>query len=153
MRISLCHGYEFTLYSVEKLDVALPDVVQDSFSPAYGYIELQDGVLTMGNKEGYCWDGSSIPLKGFLRFVSFKKFDADRYSKEASLFHDGLYQLIRLDLVSKSHKEYVDGLYKEGCINGGMSKREASIRLWFLKKLGFVGLKKKKHPKGSIFEV
>lgn len=149
MKYSICEKYKFKLASIEVMTVDLPDI--DSEHPISRYIRLKDGMLSI--YKGYCWDGSSVPFKNFVGFVSSGKIDFDKYCKIASLHHDSLCQLIRLGLLDKKHKQYIDTLYKDECILGGMNKKAASIRLWFLRKFGNKGVKKREHPKGEIFEV
>ncbi len=139
----------FKLASIERILVSLPDI--DLEHPIRRYIKLKDRVLS--NYRGYCWDGSSVPFKKFVRFISFGRIDFDKYCKIASLHHDALYQLIRLGLLDKKYKKYIDRLYRNECILGGMGKKEADIRYWFLRRFGDSGIKKRKHPKGEIFEV
>ncbi len=105
------------------------------------YITMM-GQLIQATK-GYCWDGSSVPLKRISKFLSFGFWDADKYCKIAALHHDILYQLMKLGLLSKVYKDYVDELYKEECIAGGMPEWEANIRFWALQKFGSVDKKEK----------
>lgn len=132
---------------VVKLWVGLPDVVQDSSSIAYRYISLENGEL--GIRNSYCWDGSSVPFKKVWKVFGW---DSDKYCKVASLVHDALCQLIRLGLLPMRHKKYVDELYRRMCIAGGMGKKQANMRYWFLRKFGDRFVKKERYPKRVILE-
>jgi len=105
------------------------------------YITMVGSVINI--KKGYAWDGSSIPLKRIAKFISFGFWDLDKYCKVASLHHDALYQLMRLGLLPKIYKDYVDSLYRFECISGGMSMKEAAIRFWALQKFSNVDKKEK----------
>ena len=94
-------------------------------------------------KKGYAWDGSSIPLKRIIKFISFGFWDLDRYCKKASCHHDIFYQLMRLGLMSRLYKDRVDEIYKKECIVDGMSEWEANVRFWCLQKFGNVEIKEK----------
>lgn len=80
------------------------------------FILLEGKEITI--KAGYAWDGSSIPLKRIARFVTFGKYDPDKYCKEASLVHDAFYQLMRSGLLAMCYKTIVDRLYEHMCIAG-----------------------------------
>ena len=72
------------------------------------------GELTV-NKH-YAWDGPSGPTidtKSFLR---------------GSLVHDVLYQLMREQRLSQSHRKYADELLREMCREDGMSR----FRAWYV---------------------
>ncbi len=111
------------------------------------YFSFETSIITI--EKGYAWDGSSIPLKKWFKRI----WDADKYCKKASLVHDALCQAMREDLLAKSYKEYIDGLYRDMCIQGGMGKREANLRYWFLRKFGDRGIRKEKNPRGKVFEI
>ncbi len=112
------------------------------------YITMVGQVISI--KKGYAWDGSSVPLKRIAKFISFGFWDLDKYCKVASLHHDVLYQLMRLNLLDKIYKDDADELYWLECIEGGMSKWEANKRYWFLQKFGNVN---KKEKPANIIEV
>lgn len=64
---------------------------------------------------GYAWDGSSGPA-----------FDT-RNSMRGSLFHDALYQLMRLREIPECWRDEADELYRAHCLADGMSK----LRAWW----------------------
>lgn len=136
-------GYKYELMAAEKIKVELPDItlLNNAINP---YIRLRNGVLTV--KKHYAWDGSSIPFKKYYKWL----WDSDKYCKIASLFHDALSQLMREDLLSKKYKAYIDFLYKNMLIEGGMNKWQANLRYWFLRKFGNAGIQKRKNPRGRI---
>ena len=140
MKYRELRGYNFELLEPEIRNVELPNAY-------HSYMFIQD--ITLGIKPRYAWDGSSIPLKKWYRRI----WDADKYCKTASLVHDALCQLMREDLLDKKYKEYIDGLYRDMCIQGGMGKREANLRYWFLRKFGDRGIRKEKNPRGKVFEI
>ena len=96
-----------------------------------GYVLLLSNGRLLFTTE-YAWDGSSIPFKWLLGMFH----DFDKFSLEASLVHDGLYQLMRLGLLDKKHKDYADKLYRNMCIMGGLSTLKADVRYWALKHFG-----------------
>ena len=75
-----------------------------------------DGCLFI--RHTYAWDGPSGPT-----------FDTDN-SMEASLVHDALYQLMRLGLLPRGFRNYVDNLLESICIEKGMWKFRA--KTWCL---------------------
>ncbi|MDB2414551.1 DUF1353 domain-containing protein [Rickettsiales bacterium] len=70
-----------------------------------------DGKLLL--KQYYAWDGASggIDTNNILR---------------ASLVHDGLCQLIELGKLSLDHRKASDKIFKEICLEDGMSKFRAN---------------------------
>ena len=63
------------------------------------YICIKDGILA--GKEGYGWDGCSGPT-----------WD-DASNMRGGLFHDILYQLMRLGLIPETYKEAADKLLRD----------------------------------------
>ena len=141
--------YKYQLMDREEFKVDLPDIFEGT-TQALSYLGLKDGVLSI--EKWYAWDGSSIPLKKTLRFLSLGLYDADKHCKTASLVHDALCQLIREELLGKKYKEEVDGIYKYMCLMGGMSEWQADLRYWALRKFGDPFIQKRENPKGQIFE-
>ena len=132
-------GYKYLLVEDEKREV---DIYINCHND---YISLDEGVLII--KEGYAWDGSSIPLKKYMpKWI----WDSDKYCKIASLVHDALCQLMREGLLPKTYKYIADAIYQRMCIEGGMGKRQAGWRFWALRKFGNAGIKKEKNPRGQI---
>ena len=75
----------------------------------------QAGILTI--KAGYAWDGPSGPAIDTATFM------------RASLVHDALYQLMRLDhLDHRNSRKQADDLLKTMCIADGMWR----IRAWYV---------------------
>lgn len=141
MRYRLTKGYKYILESIERVKVQLPD------SKGNRFIKIKEGVLTI--RKNYAWDGSSVPLKKWFKWI----YDADRYCKKASLTHDALCQLMREGLLDRKYKEYIDGLYRDMCILGGMGKRQANLRYKFLRRFGDPYIQPEKNPRGRVFEV
>lgn len=136
--------YKFELPETETFVVPIDTYVSTDF------ISLGMGAMTI--KEGYAWDGSSIPLKKLARFITFDKYDPDKYCKEASLVHDALYQLMRSELLNRGNKDYIDRLYESMCIKGGMGKRQAAWRYWAVKTFGHRTLKPRHYPEKTILD-
>ena len=82
------------------------------------FVELDPDMGEIWIGKGYAWDGSSIPFKRFMQKITFGKYDSDKYCKEASLVHDAFYQLMRLNKLSRNHKDTSDRLYEKMCIEG-----------------------------------
>ncbi len=140
MKYRKTKGYKYILEEEFRVFIEIEE-------PAWNnYISLDRGFLII--RKGYAWDGSSVPLKKLWRPI----FDSDKYCKKASIVHDCLCQLMRESLLPKTFKEYADQFYKQMCIEGGMSKRQAGLRYWVLRKFGEVGIRKRKKPRGKIFE-
>ncbi len=138
------HDYLLELAETETYPVPIDVIISNNF------IGLGLGTITI--KDGYAWDGSSIPFKGFMKRVTFGKYDGDKYCKIASLVHDAFYQLMRLNLLDRKHKDTIDRLYEKMCIDGGMSKRQAARRYWAVKHFGARTLKPRYYPEKVILE-
>lgn len=67
------------------------------------------GLLTA--RRGYAWDGSSGPTLD------------TKNSMEASLVHDALYQLMRMNMLSREHREAADLEYERICRIKGRTYR------------------------------
>jgi hypothetical protein len=82
------------------------------------YISLtRDGYLRI--KNGYAWDGASGPV-----------IDT-RSNMRGSLVHDALYQLMRQGYLDREvYREVADGLFRDLCIEDGVSKFRAWIWYW-----------------------
>jgi len=78
------------------------------------YVQLfTDGLLII--QKGYAWDGASGPT-----------WD-DKSNMRASLVHDALYQLMRLELLPQSCKKQADRELQKAMIEDGAFK----IRAWY----------------------
>ena len=80
----------------------------------------------LGAKKGYAWDGPSGPcrliadrLPGFLKRIYLKTI------LEGSLFHDALYQLMRMGLLKLLWREQSDKEFKRINLKNGMSNARA----------------------------
>jgi len=88
-------------------------------------------------KSGYAWNGSN--------------WSSDKHAMIASLVHDALYQLMRLELLSRTmFRKPADALYRDLCIAEGMSKIEAAIRYRGLRWFGKGSTYPKKKTRGQI---
>lgn len=137
--------YLYELAEAETFKVALPAAIINSACSVHGYISLINGVLIA--QKSYQWDGSSVPLKKWYRWI----WDSDKYCKIASLFHDACCQLMRYGALPTYYKGYVDNHYRELCIKGGMGKRQASLRFWVLD--NFYRIKVQTEDQRKILEV
>lgn len=114
-------GYEYQLaadYSIQTNIRPAKDIITT-------FVKLNKaGVLT--TLEGYAWDGASgIP--------------DTNYNLRASLFHDALYQLMRLKhLDTEKERDNADLLFKEICIKDGVSSVLAN---WY-----YIGLREFGEP-------
>lgn len=78
------------------------------------FIKLDvDGKITLA--KGYAWDGASGPVI------------SQKVVARASLLHDALYQLMRLKKLDLSYRELADMLFRDVCIDDGVSKIVASM--------------------------
>ena len=139
MKYRETRGYKYLLVADERLRVDIHRRI------SHKHIRLNfDGDLTI--KQGYAWDGSTIPFKKWFKWL----WDADKYCKIASLVHDALCQLMREGLLSKTYKPYIDKLYRNTCIRDGMGKRQANLRYRALRLAGNWGITKRKNPRGQV---
>ena len=84
----------------------------------------KNGFLTL--KSGYASDGPSGPTIDTLSFM------------RGAFVHDALYQLMRMELLPPSWKEYADDLLEELCLEDGMySWRAAYVHYGVDKAAGF----------------
>ena len=138
-------NYKYEL--AEDVSFPVPAEIGTALSP---FILQGMGAITI--KGGYAWDGSSVPLKRLVKFMTFGRCDLDRYCKQASLVHDAFYQLMRSRLLPRPYKAGIDRLYEKMCIAGGMGKREAAARYWAVKTFGYRTLAPRYYPEKTILE-
>ena len=98
-------SYKYQLFRSYEVDCGIlpaEGVVTD-------FIELDsEGWLTI--KKGYAWDGPSGPVQD------------TRETMRASLVHDALYQLMRLEeLSARKHRKAADRLFRNMCKKDGVS--------------------------------
>jgi hypothetical protein len=72
-------------------------------------------------RENYAWDGPSGPTIDTPDFM------------RGSLVHDALYQLMREELLDRSHRDAADRLLERICIEDGMRELKAA-RVYFIVK-------------------
>ena len=95
-------GYKYQLAETVCVQTHIVDYTVET-----EYIQLdKNGLLTV--RHGYCWDGATwFPdLKSIMR---------------GSLFHDALYQLMRLKLISIDERKNADEMLEMLCVEDGMS--------------------------------
>ena len=86
----------------------------EGFEVNHPFIKLdKQGNLTV--KKSYAWDGASGPT-----------IDT-RNAMRASLVHDVLYQLLRLELITQDQVKPVDQLFRKMLVEDGMS----AFRAWY----------------------
>ncbi len=106
------YKYQLMLDYRIQTDAAPVDGVDTSFLSL-----TPTGKLTI--KKGYAWDGPSGPTIDTPAFM------------RASLVHDALYQLMRLDYLDyRADRKYADDLLKRMCREDGM----AGFRAWYVHK-------------------
>ena len=98
------------------------------------FILRNDGLLTV--RKDYLWNGSD--------------WSFDWKSREASMFHDCLYQLMREGFIGQEHRMYSDGFYREILIENGLWKWHANFRYSVLRKIGGISAKLTKKPEHII---
>ena len=82
-----------------------------------------NGLLTI--KEAYAWDGPSGPV-----------IDTEE-NMRASVVHDALYQLMRHEeLKARTYRKAADQIFKELCIEDGVSSVRASLYYKALRRFG-----------------
>lgn len=133
MKYRKLNGYKYDTQADEHLDI---DIYENAHND---YISLDHGHLII--KKGYAWDGASGPAID------------DKTNMMASLVHDALYQLMREGLIERTHRKYIDKLFREICLKNGMSKFRAwyyyqAVRI-FSRDSSFA----RKHPRGEVIEV
>ena len=80
------------------------------------FISVKDGWVTA--KKGYAWDGASKPA------INTKSF------RRGSLFHDILYQLMRLELIPRAFRHKADKLLVKLCLEDKMWKLRTKWVMW-----------------------
>ena len=146
MKYSHTKHYKYKLEETERRETC---IVGFEFDNKYMAL-LPDGQFFV--RQGYAWDGSSIPHKKLFRFLSLGRYDPDRYCKTASLIHDGLCQAIREGLLKPDHKVLADMLYMDMCIEGGLSEWRAEKRFEAIRKFGDCGIRPEKFPRNTIYD-
>lgn len=111
--IKYTKGYKYQLYEPTKF---ITDV-HPSNDIETNYLTLTtNGTLYISS--GYAWDGASGPT------IDSKS------SMQASLVHDALYQLMRLELLDQKWRTQADQEFFNICVSDGMCKLRA--KLWYL---------------------
>jgi hypothetical protein len=111
------HRYRWKIKKTYKYELAEDFVIDTRIKPVksatHDYVELERNGILKISKE-YRWDGPSgltLDTPNFMR---------------ASLIHDALYELMKYGYLELHHKSDVDRLFRETCINDGMS----ALRAW-----------------------
>ena len=126
MKYREARHYKYILASNESFLV--PGFDDVNFQNAF--INMQEGELAI--KKYYAWDGSSVPLKKFIKWL----WDSDRYCKKASIVHDALYQIINRKGLDDSYRLSADVYYRRQCITDGMAQWQANMRYRALRRFG-----------------
>ena len=101
-------GYKYQLQESAQIHTDIVGYAVDT-----RYLSLSaDGWLCV--RAGYCWDGATWcpDLKSIMR---------------GSLFHDALYQLMRLGLIDATCREMADKMLRRCCLDDGMNAQMAAI--------------------------
>ena len=101
-----------------KYQLTKESIIQLPFAPAKDihteYVSFfSNGMIV--NKIGYAWDGASGPAIN------------DKTNMLPSLVHDSGYQLLRLGLLSQDYRQRFDEVYRQLCIEHGMSEIRADL--------------------------
>lgn len=89
------------------------------------YIQLYPGGR-LWCKKGYAWDGPSSACRWIAdRLPGWLKNKYLKTILEGSLFHDGIYQLIRLGLLAPKWREQGDKEFKRINLGSGMGRARA----------------------------
>ncbi|KKK95215.1 hypothetical protein LCGC14_2675010 [marine sediment metagenome] len=126
-------GYKYQLIEDERIFVQLYEQAWNNF------LSLDRGHLII--KNGYAWDGASGPTLD------------DKTNMRASLIHDALYQLIREGMIDRSHRKYIDQLFRDICVLSGMSKFRAWYYYLAVRTFGKKYSMPEKNPRGKIIEI
>ena len=112
--------YKYQLASEYRIKIKImpaEDIVTD-------FIDL-DATGELKVKNAYAWDGPSGPV------IDTKE------NLRASLVHDALYQLMRLEkLNSRNHRKTADRIFRNICKRDGVSSFRANIYYKALRKFG-----------------
>ncbi len=111
-KYQLADDYEIVIDIIPKSDIQTE------------FIEL-DKMGSLVVKSGYAWDGPSGPV-----------IDTEE-NMRASLVHDALYQLMRHGFLNtRTHRKSADQLFKDICIQDGVSNFTASAYYKALRRFG-----------------
>ena len=108
MKYRKLHHWKYELMEADHVFIA--DFIPDCDTE---YISIANNRLKC--KERYAWDGAS--------FIAFDT----RTIMRASLFHDALYNLIKMGKLDKYYRKYADELFRTICLQDGM----LSFRAWY----------------------
>jgi len=112
-------GYKYQLYSDEYIQTN----IKHQHGAETEYLKLHpNGELLI--RHGYCWDGPSGPTMD------------TKNSMRASLIHDALYQLIRLDLIDPTFRKHADYLLERTLEEDGMGWTRRKLWLNALRLFG-----------------
>ncbi len=124
--------YKYRLYESES---RMTDIKGLSISTPFVRLR-RDG--TMAIRKGYAWNGSNWSI--------------DWKSKTASMYHDAGYQLMRLGMLDKKYREYLDELYRIILLEKGLWKLLADFRYTVLRNFGGTSAKLTGKPENPVFE-
>jgi hypothetical protein len=108
-------GYKYRLEA--SFSVLLPDCFMVATEIKTDYLRLTPTGLLIINK-GYAWDGPSGPV------IDTKE------NLRASLIHDALYQLLRLEWLPGSLRKAADGFFADVAVDDGVNWVRA--RSWYV---------------------
>lgn len=112
-------GYKYQLeYTYEQV---LPDCFKQ-FNIRLRYVSLIDGLLTL--ESGYAWDGASGPTWDTPSCLA------------GSAVHDALYQLMRVELISRVWRDEADEVMYQTFLRDGMYKPRAWAWYQLVKRFG-----------------
>ena len=124
--------YKYRLYESES---RMTDIKGLSISTPFVRLR-RDGTMTI--RKGYAWNGSNWSI--------------DWKSKTASMYHDAGYQFMRLGMLDKKYREYLDELYRIILLEKGLWKLLADFRYTVLRNFGGTSAKLTGKPENPVFE-
>jgi len=117
VKFKYTYPYKYKLTEDFVIEIGIMDITID-----HPYIKLKDGVLTI--KKGYAWNGSSgLSIDTKTNHI-------------ASLVHDAMYQLFRLELLPIEYRNMSDIIYRSLCLKAGMITIRAYWSYYALKWFG-----------------
>jgi len=132
-------GYKFQLKEIYHILTKIKLEEDISTPDKFPFIRLgKRGLLSIYN--GYAWDGASGPAINNKTII------------RGSLVHDALYQLIRSGKLNKSHRKYADEIFRDICLEDGMSKIRAYWVYWAVRLFAGFAVKEGSGKESKIYK-
>jgi hypothetical protein len=114
----------------ETLETRIGFLPPDNIDTEFILLRTTGQIIT---KKYYAWDGASGPCPDVKRVM------------KASLIHDALYQLMRLNLLDRRYRQAADLELKRFCLQAGMHKFWANLIYWGVRIFASKGVKGEKN--------